>query len=256
MSLAPILAAVQDRAGLDPITLGTHAVRAAVGERLRALGLSEPEYATRLAGDAAEFSRLVADVVVPETWFFRGGELFDHAADLARAGTVRRGSACRAAPARSRTRWRSRWPSAAWPHLAARSTPSMSARGRSRRHGPASTPSIVPPDRQRAAAALATLPRGGEIDPAIRAGCGFRSATCSTAPCSSGRSPTTWCSAATCSSTSPRRPGGAAWTRWPGWSRPAGCWRWATPSAGPGETRFEHRAARLLPLPPGLGGAG
>jgi chemotaxis protein methyltransferase WspC len=90
MNLAPILTAVLDRTGLDPATLGTHAVRAAVGERLRALGLTEPEYAARISGDAAEFSRLVADVVVPETWFFRGGDVFAHAADLVRQSSVAR----------------------------------------------------------------------------------------------------------------------------------------------------------------------
>jgi chemotaxis protein methyltransferase WspC len=90
MNLAPILTAVQERTGLDPSTLGTHAVQAAVGERLRALGLTEPEYATRIGGDAAEFSRLVSDVIVPETWLFRGGEVFGYLAEQARAAPLGR----------------------------------------------------------------------------------------------------------------------------------------------------------------------
>jgi chemotaxis protein methyltransferase WspC len=54
---------------------------------MRALGLNTPEaYAVRLAGDMEEFQLLLTDVAVPETWFFRGGDVFtylgQHVADV------------------------------------------------------------------------------------------------------------------------------------------------------------------------------
>jgi chemotaxis protein methyltransferase WspC len=43
------------------------------------LGLGDAkDYARRIATDTNEFQRLIDDLCVPETWFFRGGELFDH----------------------------------------------------------------------------------------------------------------------------------------------------------------------------------
>lgn len=84
MNLAPILALLQKRTGLDPGTLGTHAVQIAIAQRLLALGLDAAGYAARLAEDAGEFSRLVGEVIVPETWFFRGGGLFFYLADQIR----------------------------------------------------------------------------------------------------------------------------------------------------------------------------
>src|SRR5262249_4539374 len=90
MNLAPILDLLRARTGLDPASLGPHAVAAAVAGRLAELGLEAGAYAGRLAADPAEFGELVDAVVVPETWFFRGGELFPRLAGLARSESARR----------------------------------------------------------------------------------------------------------------------------------------------------------------------
>jgi chemotaxis protein methyltransferase WspC len=77
VNLAPVLGLLRQRIGLDPDALGKGAVAGAVGERMRDLGLADPSaYAALLVERAAEFDALVSDVVVPETWFFRGGGLF------------------------------------------------------------------------------------------------------------------------------------------------------------------------------------
>jgi chemotaxis protein methyltransferase WspC len=87
MNLAPVLDLLQERTGLAPATLGVQAVEAAVAARLRAVGLADPAaYAARLAADPAELAALVDEVVVPETWFLRGGAVFAHLAACARAG--------------------------------------------------------------------------------------------------------------------------------------------------------------------------
>jgi chemotaxis protein methyltransferase WspC len=57
--------------------LGSEVLPRAVESHMRALGLTAPaEYASRLVEDAQAFQRLVDEVTVPETWFFRGGEVF------------------------------------------------------------------------------------------------------------------------------------------------------------------------------------
>jgi chemotaxis protein methyltransferase WspC len=77
VNLAPVIALVRERIGLDPESLGPTALARAVAARLRALGLQTPDaYAARLAGDPQEFQALVGHLTVPETWFFRGDELF------------------------------------------------------------------------------------------------------------------------------------------------------------------------------------
>lgn len=90
MNLAPILDLLRRLAGIDPDTLGSGAVRVAVLARVRECGIADPlRYAALLERDADEFARLIDRVVVPETWFFRGGDLFAHVAahirDLAQA---------------------------------------------------------------------------------------------------------------------------------------------------------------------------
>jgi chemotaxis protein methyltransferase WspC len=77
MNLAPVLALLRGRIGLDPDSLGAGVLSAVVGGRMRALGLADPAaYAALLADRPDRFDELTEDVIVPETWFFRGGGLF------------------------------------------------------------------------------------------------------------------------------------------------------------------------------------
>jgi chemotaxis protein methyltransferase WspC len=77
MHLTPVTDLLSERIGLDPESLGPTVLPRAVASRMRALGLgTSGDYALRLAGDAQEFQALLGDLIVPETWFFRGGEVF------------------------------------------------------------------------------------------------------------------------------------------------------------------------------------
>lgn len=94
MNVAAVLALLRERTGIDPDTLGAGAVQTAVRARLHRLGVRDvAAYARQLQADADEFGRLVEEVVVPETWFFRGGDLFwylaDHIRDAGGAAPVR-----------------------------------------------------------------------------------------------------------------------------------------------------------------------
>jgi chemotaxis protein methyltransferase WspC len=81
MNLAPVIDLLRQRIGLEPDSLGASTLSRAVAARMRARGLTTAEaYAARLAGDVEEFQLLLADVAVPETWFFRGGQLFAYLA--------------------------------------------------------------------------------------------------------------------------------------------------------------------------------
>jgi len=79
---SPLDALVRDRVGLDPGSLGSAALPTAVGRRMAARRVATPEaYAGLLTADSDELAALTAELVVPETWFFRGGRpLFDHLA--------------------------------------------------------------------------------------------------------------------------------------------------------------------------------
>ena len=76
---------VERRIGLDPETLGPSAFADAVADGCRAAGLADVDaYTGLLEHDPDAFRALVERLVVPETWFFRGGKLFQHlAADAA-----------------------------------------------------------------------------------------------------------------------------------------------------------------------------
>jgi chemotaxis protein methyltransferase WspC len=77
MNLTPVTELLEERIGLDPASLGSEVLPRAVESHMRALGLTAPaEYATRLVEDVQAFQNLVDEVTVPETWFFRGGEVF------------------------------------------------------------------------------------------------------------------------------------------------------------------------------------
>jgi chemotaxis protein methyltransferase WspC len=83
---------VRERLGLEPETLGTHALERAIETRMGAKGVSDPAvYASGLMTDAAECTALAAELVVSETWFFRGGRpLFDHLASFVAARAANR----------------------------------------------------------------------------------------------------------------------------------------------------------------------
>jgi chemotaxis protein methyltransferase WspC len=77
MNLAPIAGLLENRIGLDAASLGPSTLRAAVAERMAALAISDPVvYAGRLADRGDEFEELLNRLLVPESWFDRGGELF------------------------------------------------------------------------------------------------------------------------------------------------------------------------------------
>jgi chemotaxis protein methyltransferase WspC len=74
--------------GLDPATIGTTAIDRALRLRMAALAILDREaYLARLAADREERDRLIDEVVVPESWFFRDEAVFD---DLRRLATARR----------------------------------------------------------------------------------------------------------------------------------------------------------------------
>jgi chemotaxis protein methyltransferase WspC len=76
MSLALVETLVRTRIGLDASSLGGAFPRA-VEARMRARGVtSGAAYAGLLAADPAEWAVLAEDLVVPESWFFRGGSAY------------------------------------------------------------------------------------------------------------------------------------------------------------------------------------
>src|SRR3954447_11727463 len=77
MNLAPVVELVGQRIGLDPASLGSTVFPAATAEHMRELGLVDAAtYATCLAENPERFQELVERLVVGETWFLRGTELF------------------------------------------------------------------------------------------------------------------------------------------------------------------------------------
>jgi len=78
MSLTRIRELIMARTGLQPDSLGATAVPNAVDERLRVSNTDGFDaYAARLARDPLEFQALIDAIIVPETWFFRGGKIYD-----------------------------------------------------------------------------------------------------------------------------------------------------------------------------------
>lgn len=85
MNVREVAEVLQSRIGVDPLSLGSNVLVNIVANRMRVLGLKDPErYVARLRDSAEELATLIDDVVVPETWFFRGGKVFDFLADHAR----------------------------------------------------------------------------------------------------------------------------------------------------------------------------
>jgi chemotaxis protein methyltransferase WspC len=90
MTLSPVEDLVRARIGLDPPSLGTVTFARAVGVRMRARGTdSAAAYAALLAADPVEWQTLLDELVVPESWFFRGGRAyFQHLARWVRERAV------------------------------------------------------------------------------------------------------------------------------------------------------------------------
>ncbi len=75
MLLESIESLLKSKIGLNAASLGPHAIESAVKARLAARGLSGlADYAAALESEPAELLRLIEEVVVPETWFFREPE--------------------------------------------------------------------------------------------------------------------------------------------------------------------------------------
>ncbi len=75
------------RLGLDTAALSPGAVKRAVARRCLALGLDGPaRYLGQLLRDASEWTALVEEVVVPETWLFRDVGPFEELAAHLRSG--------------------------------------------------------------------------------------------------------------------------------------------------------------------------
>lgn len=77
MTLSPVEALVRGRIGLDPLSLGAATFPRAVAARMRIRAVDSADaYAALLTADRDEWDTLVAELVVPESWFFRGGEAY------------------------------------------------------------------------------------------------------------------------------------------------------------------------------------
>jgi chemotaxis protein methyltransferase WspC len=81
MNLSPVVDLLRERIGLDAESLGVTTLPRAVTVRMQELGLTVPvTYAARLATDPGEIQHLLSHLAVPESWFFRGGEVFAYLA--------------------------------------------------------------------------------------------------------------------------------------------------------------------------------
>jgi chemotaxis protein methyltransferase WspC len=77
MNLLAVEALVSDRLGIDPASLGSAVLPRAVETRMKLRHVASPQaYIAMLGAEVAEVDALVAELVVAETWFFRGGRSF------------------------------------------------------------------------------------------------------------------------------------------------------------------------------------
>lgn len=93
--VAAVEAVLRECIGLDATTIGTAAIERAIRTRLAPAGVADvAAYAARIRDDRAECDRLVEEVVVGESWFFRDRQVFEFVTDFAvtRAGLPGRGS--------------------------------------------------------------------------------------------------------------------------------------------------------------------
>lgn len=82
MNFAALEKLLHDRIGLDVESIGAATLPRVAARRMTAHGSLTPDhYAAFVAGSPTEWTALVGELVVPETWFFRGGiEFFEHLA--------------------------------------------------------------------------------------------------------------------------------------------------------------------------------
>jgi chemotaxis protein methyltransferase WspC len=81
VNFAAVVSLLEEQIGLIGQALGLSTVTAAIAIRLRARGLVDSsEYLHLIARDPVELQALSEELVVPETWFFRGGGLFTYLA--------------------------------------------------------------------------------------------------------------------------------------------------------------------------------
>ncbi len=84
MNVEAAIAALRDWIGLDAATIGTSSLARAIRGRMDSLGVVDPDaYAAMVRTDPAERDRLVEDVIVAESWFFRDRQVFAFVADVA-----------------------------------------------------------------------------------------------------------------------------------------------------------------------------
>ena len=75
--LEQIASLIQEKIGLDPASVGPETVVTAVRRRIAACGADAPEaYLQHLLASQEEWTALIEEVVIPETWFFRDGAPF------------------------------------------------------------------------------------------------------------------------------------------------------------------------------------
>ena len=75
---------LRDWIGLDATTIGQASVARAVRDRMAAVGTTDIDaYVAAVRADPAERDRLVEQVIVAESWFFRDRQVFDFIANLA-----------------------------------------------------------------------------------------------------------------------------------------------------------------------------
>ena len=78
MALDSIKELLQERIGLHADSIGVSSIERAIGHRMNHIGVTTASaYYSIIVSDPVEFSELVEEVVVPETWFFRNRSPFD-----------------------------------------------------------------------------------------------------------------------------------------------------------------------------------
>ena len=85
MDLTNITQFLLQQIGLDHGTIGEHSIALGVQTRMRALRLTDiADYVACVTVDRAELQALIEEVIVPETWFFRGLDQLRYMAEVGR----------------------------------------------------------------------------------------------------------------------------------------------------------------------------